>query len=344
MARTFYGLLLSMALATTGWAGEIVLANRSPRPLAYQARYSGQEVWSQTLTLASGKHHRFSTEARLVVRFSHGDGWTTAVLRPDRRFRYQPDAAGRGEVVDTRVDEPGRPDTRRLAVLAVADESYRKKYPDWQDRIAEITATASNYFDDEFAIRLRLVECRPWQYHAAARADVTDTLDDLFALDFPTADLVIGWNAAAQRVPGHAGFCTGWCWPFCRYLFVCDLERRLLYGAAEQFIHHLAMAFGAFAVADPKSIMQRTSWNLPYPWEFDDATRQVILLSREVDFHLGTRSLGAEALDRIRELYRQHHHPDESPSDDPVSRARKLPRRARPPRTTQSTGEDRVVR
>jgi hypothetical protein len=328
------GLLLGLALATTGWAGEVVLENRSPQPLLYQARYSGQEAWSDTLTLAPWKHHSYSIRTRLIVRSSSGDEWITAVLLPGKRFQYQVDEGGRGEIVESRAEEPGRPNPRRLTVLAVADETYRKLYPDWQDRIAEIVATASNYFDDAFAIRLRLVGCRPWDYEATALENPEHPLDNLLGVDSPKAELVIGWIAMAQAASGRPGwYGHSWCWPFGRHILIADTERRLLYGAAQQLVQSLAVTFGAFAVLDRQSIMQKLLENVPYPWEFGDTARQVILLGREFDFRRGVTSLSPENTRQIRELYRKHHHPDDSPSDDPISRAYRPPRRPQGPRT-----------
>lgn len=334
MPRVFCSPLLALALATTTWAGEVVLENRSPQPLLYQARYSGQEAWSKTVSLAPGKHHAYSIRTRLVIRFSSGDDWTTAVLLPDRRFQYQVDEAGRGEVVASRVEDPGKPSTRRLTVLAVADETYRKHYPDWQDRIAEIVATASNDFDDVFAIRLRLIECRPWEYEAGTLENPEHPLDSLLEVDSPKAELVIGWIGVAQAAPGQPGwYGHTWCWPFGRHILIADLERRLLYGVSQQLVRSLAVTFGAFTVVDRQSIMQKLLENVPYPWEFGETARQVILLSREFDLRQGVNSLSPENAQKIRELYRQHHHPDESPADDPISNAYRPPRRLRPPRT-----------
>lgn len=325
MKRELGGLSLVITWTATCWAGDVLLENRGARPLVYQARHSGQETWSKMLTLAPAERHSFTVPTRLVVRFGGHDSSITAVLRPDRRFCYQPDESGPGEVVESRIEEPGRPNTRRLTVLALADETYRRQYPDWQDRIAEIVATASNYFDDAFAIRLRLVECRLWDYEATALNDLKYPLGSLLGADAPNAELVTGWIAVAQSAPKQAGFYTGWSWPFGRYILLADLERQLLYGTAQQLVYRLAHTFGAFPVVDPKSIMQKSSWNLPYPWEFGDTARQVILLSREVDLRLGVKSLDPQNARQICRLYQTHHHPDDSRSDDPITWGFRLP-------------------
>ncbi len=341
MARAFCGVLILLAAAKLGWTGEIILDNRSPRPLSYQARYSGKDVWTGMLTLAPGAYHSHSTDVRLVVRFSDGRASATAVLWPDRRYRYQlNDEMNRGEVVDAGFERPGRPEVRRLAVLAIADETYRKFYPDWEDRIAEIVATASNYFDEEFAIRLRLVECRAWEYEVGVLGDPEKPMHRLLREDSPYADLVIGWVAMAQGAPGQPGYYThSAAYPFGRHILIADVERRLLYGAAQALVQQLAITFGAFDVLDRKSIMQKLLENVPYPWQFGDIVRQVILLSRELNFRQGVKSLPPEAIEKIRELYREHHHPDDSPSDDPISRAYRPPHR--PPRTAACTAAGR---
>jgi hypothetical protein len=188
--------------------------------------------------------------------------------------------------------------------------------------IAEIVATASNYFDESFAIRLRLVGCHPWKFEATAGGRSSRLLDDLLEIESPKADLVIGWIATAQSAPGKAGwYAHSWYSPFGRHILIADTEKRLLFGAAQQLIHCVASTFGAFHVIDRKSIMQKTLENVPYPFEFGDAARQVIVLTREFDFRSGVRSLKPESVRQIRELYQKYHHLDEPPSADPISRA-----------------------
>lgn len=322
MRTTLGGLLVLLVLGATGMAGQVILDNRSSRPLVYQARVSGQEAWAQPVTLLAGGQQSYAVEPRLVVRFQSEGRWTTAVLRPGRRFRYQEDGSGIGEIREVRAEDPGRPRERQITVHAVADEAYRRVFADWDDRIAEIVATASNYFDDALGIRLKLVRCQPWKHEAAAQGDLGPLVANLVRIEPADAELVIGWIARGQAIAGQPGwYAHSWSAPFGRHILIADMDRRLVYGAAEQLVQRLAVAFGAFYVLDHKSIMQKILENVPYPFEFGEVPGQVLLLSRDVDFRVGVRSLRPEAARQIRSLYRQHHHPSEPISEDPVSRA-----------------------
>lgn len=322
MGHAFCGLAIALLLTTTTWAEKIVLANKSSQPLVYEAKFSGNDEWSKPLTLAPGKRHGYTTDSRLVIRFDTGDGQTTTVLRSGQHFQYRQDADGRGELANDCVDEPGRPKVRRLTVLAVAEESYRRTFPDWKDRIAEIVATTSNYFEEAFSIRLKLVECRPWEHEAVAGGNAEQSLDSLVQIESSNAELVIGWIGVVQATPKKPGwYGLSWWRPFASHLLIADTESRLLFGAAQQLIHCLAGTFGAFDVPGRTSIMQKLLDNVPYPFEFGAVPSQMIQLTREVDFRVGVRSLKPDNAKQVQDLYRKYHHPDDAPSADPISKA-----------------------
>ncbi len=58
---------------------------------------------------------------------------------------------------------------------------------------------------------------------------------------------------------------------------------------------------------------------VPIDFQFGETVRQVIGLSREFNFRRGVESLKPENARRIQELYRQFHHPDDSPDNDPIT-------------------------
>jgi hypothetical protein len=298
-------------------APAVAVENAARQPWTYQARFSGDERWSDVLTLPPGQSHVYLARTRLVVRFHKESRGMTTVINPGERFRYQ-----QGELVNCRPGKNAGLKLRRLAVLAVADETYREKFADWKDRIAEITATASHYYEDAVAIRLELVDCRPWNYRAAMRGDVGKTADKLLRIESADAELVIGWLGVIQSLPGEPSnrYELGWYATFGRHICIVDDERRQVPGATLLLLRTLAHTFGAFCVLDKTSMMRLALGAVPIDFQFGETVRQVILLSREFDFRLGVESLKADSARRIQELYRQYHHPNDPLGDDPITK------------------------
>ena len=112
-----------------------VLENATQQPWSYRARFSGDDRWTDVLTLPPGRRHAYRAENRLVIRFQNAGRPTTTVIHPGERFRYQ-----QGELINGRSIGAGQWKLRRIAVLAVADETYRTQFAGWKDRIAEIIA------------------------------------------------------------------------------------------------------------------------------------------------------------------------------------------------------------
>jgi hypothetical protein len=294
----------------------IVIDNVSDQPCNYQVRLSGNQQWGQPFTLAPGQHHTYTPDNRLVIRLQNGDDWPNWILDPGRHVRYRQDAAGNGELVDYRFDEPGRPKTRQIAVFAVADETYRHIHPEWKDRIAEIVATASVCYEDAFSLRLKLVDCQPWHFEAARHGKMDEVMKTLLRIDRPQADaLVIGWIGVAQAGPAADQYTYACSNFFGRHMLIADVFSVMR--TTRMLVHCLGRNFGAFGVVDRRCVMHR-DLGTTYPIEFGDVARQVILLTREFDLRTGVRSLTPENARQIRELYRQFHHPHDSPDDDPI--------------------------
>jgi hypothetical protein len=294
----------------------VVVENATQQPRHYQTRFSGDERWSEVLSLPPGQPHVYRAPTRLVIRFQNAHRWITTVINPGEQFRYQ-----QGELVNCRANRNAGLKLRRLTVLAVADETYREQYADWRDRIAEITATASHYYEDAVSIRLELVDCQPWNYRATPREDVGKTARKLLRVESADAELVIGWLGVIQSRPGGPSneYDLGWFAPFGRHMCIVDDERRQLPGATLLLLRALARTFGAFCVIDKTSMMRLALEAVPIDFQFGETVRQVILLSRDFDFRLGVVSLKPENARRIRELYRQYHHPNDPPGDDPIT-------------------------
>ena len=293
-----------------------VVENASRQPWRYQARFSGDVRWSDGLSLLPGQSHAYLAAGRLIVRSERGGRWVTTVINPGERFRYE-----QGELFNCRPRQNAGLKLRRLTVLAVADETYREQFADWKDRIAEIVATASHYFEDAVSLRLELVDSEPWDYRATIRGDVGKTAQKLLRVEPPDAELVIGWLGVIQALPGAPGnqYELGWHAVFGRHLCIVDDERRQLPGATLLLLRGLARTFGAFWVIDKTSMMRLAIEAVPIDFQFGETVRQVILLSRDFDLRQGVESLSPENARRIQELYRAYHHPNDPPGNDPIT-------------------------
>ena len=70
---------------------------------------------------------------------------------------------------------------------------------------------------------------------------------------------------------------------------------------------------------DKTSMMRWSVDAVPIDYAFGDTVRQVILLSRDFDFRSGVKSLKPENARRIRELYKEYHHPNDPADNDPIT-------------------------
>ncbi len=221
--RACCGLLLTFTLPAVTWTQEVLIENQSPQPFAYQIREEAG-TWSDWLSLPKGFRQRYSTSLPLVIRFRNGEEWTTYRLSPGRLFRIQPDAKGGKQLSDVgavqgvppprpssvqdalgdvRVQNatPARPDLklREVKVLCLADESYRRRFPEWKERIAEIVSRASRDFEAAFALRFTIADCRAWDYEAKNVGDPQEQLARLVAIAPAPADLVIAFVGVIQN-------------------------------------------------------------------------------------------------------------------------------------------------
>jgi hypothetical protein len=215
------------------------------------------------------------------------------------------------------LDETGGPELREFTVLAVADATYRRKYPNWKQRIARITATASTCYEHEFSLRLKLVDCQPWQYEAARLGDHNKVFEALITADPSIAEIEIGLIGVVLDAPAAQNmYLHAMSLPFGRHIVISDRDNSEMF-AVRQLINRLAVIFGAFTVADNTSIMHKELGAGDI--KFDDLTRQVILLSRDCDLRHGVKGLNPDNARQIQQLYRKYNQFD-SPDDDPITR------------------------
>jgi len=331
-------LLPAITWAESSEIEPFVIENQSSQPFSYQFHfgYEAKNVapWTTTETIPSGDRHTISTPVPLMIRFREGDDWKNYKLSPGRFFRFQSDSNNHGDLVlaSTVIKPPQI--LREIKVLAVADTEYREHFPDWQERIRGIISGASRHFENEFAIRFTLTAFQSWEFNARTQPKPDDKIASLQKIDLGTSELLIAFIRCIHEDKNQT--VHGWTCPLAKYIIVTDAWPELAYiiplahreaiwrqpgfGATVTLVHELGHAFGAFHLDNQNSIMNKLpSKIVPPRIEFDDVSRQVILLARDVDFSHSPDSLSIEAARNIRNLYREHRHPSEPIDADPVT-------------------------
>ena len=374
MRHAYCGLAIMLLLPAMTRAEELSIDNESPRPFVYQVRKDAG-TWGEPISLASGSRHAYSASLPLVVRYRDGESWTTYRLSPGRSFRFQQDAKGFNRLFDAgavqdplmphrlpdhdalggaavRDTTPARSDARlrKIKVLCLADKSYRRRFPEWKERIGEVVSRASRDFEAAFALKFTITDCQAWDYEAKNVSDPQEQMTRLATIDPAPADLAIAFVGAVQTTKTcrsrHRRYEDVWSVPFGQHVAVADIRKEQAFGAEQLLVRGLCGVFGAFYVADRRSVMNGMLENVePGPVRFGDVAHEVISLTRDFDFRVGPASLAREAVGRIKALYGKYRHAESEPGDDPVAKgyqARELYGKRRPPegsRTADSRSE-----
>jgi formylglycine-generating enzyme required for sulfatase activity len=205
---------------------------------------------------------------------------------------------------------------RELRILAAADQTFQRKHPDWKGRIQELVSGASKYYED-FGLRFVVVDCQTW----VLKADATvfpDTWKQLYGIDPAGADLVIGFiGVKYPQEHMFGGYRLGQAMHFSQHAYISD-DSSLELGVTT-LAHELGHIFGAFHVADARSIMYPDANRMAKRLEFGKTNREVIGLTKNVDFQRGVETLPPEASKRIKELHATYHHPSESSTGNPLA-------------------------
>ncbi len=309
------GVLLSTVtlLGVLGPTQPIVLENVSRQPFIYRFYHGFQnqivkkEPWTEPLAIPSGERRTVGTPVPLVIGFLDGAEWKTFELAPGNRFVYRQDDRGRGGLYFSGAVRP--PDKlREVKVLAVADIEYRNRFPEWQQRVRELIEAALRYYECEFAIRFTPVGYRSWEFNARYQRSEEEKLASLEKIEPGQADLVIAFVRCIEQL--DRGMRIAWGMRLSQYVLVTDAWPELAYviplahweaiwrqpgfGSTVVLSHELGHAFGGFHVDNRESVMQPEPTKLiPPRIQFDEATRQVILATRQFDFNRGPDSVPA---------------------------------------------------
>jgi hypothetical protein len=325
--------VLAVLVSAVSQAAPLVIENASSQPFVYRF-YRGFDAggaWAAPQTLAPQERHALDAPTALVVGFQQPDAWKTYTLNPGAAFRVRTDAAGRNELFQAAASSfPGT--IRPLKVMAAADLQYRARFPHWRERIAGIVARASRLMEGEFGIRIDLLRVQEWPSSSQFARTANETLASLARIDRGEAEILMGIAGAVHPLPGQPdSYAAGWTGPFSPYVLVTDdgsaapgqssdAWNQPEFAATATVVHELAHAFGAFHVSGTNSIMcERPTRAAPPRIEFDEVSRTLIRLTRDVDFVRGPDSLPLAARGQIRELYRQHRPPGAALINDPIT-------------------------
>ncbi len=186
---------------------------------------------------------------------------------------------------------------RIIRVKALADIPLRERNPRWEEEIRGLVEASSDYFEQEFGIRLSTQSTAPWP----GRERIPSTPDLLLKLkqDFPLDrkdghyDLIIAFTAEPTSRYMRAGRPRvdriGDCQKGLGGYVVTSVSTPFRYSGANQelssdlvaLIHELGHIFGAEHVKDSTSIMNE---EFGYSTEFDMKNRNIVLKNKNCHF------------------------------------------------------------
>lgn len=206
---------------------------------------------------------------------------------------------------------------REFTILAVADRTYRQRHPQWQDRVKQIVERTSQYYSEVFNMRFSVADFQPWQLKADAK-NFADTWNQLYGIDARAADLVVGFVGVAYP-QGHrfGGYRLGQAMPMSQHVYISDEASLEL--AVRTLVHELGHIFGAFHVADTRSIMYPEANRVASYFEFGKPVIEAFQHSQDLDLRRGVESLSPDSARAIEQLQATYGHPRELEIGNPVA-------------------------
>jgi hypothetical protein len=332
--------LVALAISTVSQAS-ITIENGSPAAVTCRI-FARNASTGRDVTIAQGQAETVATETSLDCQYRSDGRQTRYSLQPGRRYRFVNSAGGKLELRSVAAAAPalngssarspaaGQAHTnkaapapeparhwqhvRELSVVIAGGKEYRAFFRnDWQQRARGIVEAAAARFEQQFPIRFTVIGFRNWEYKKAPQT-AGEAFEWLHKVDQGEADLVIGFTMVP--FPGPRGEIRGVSQYFSQFVVIPDCWGET--GATTRLVHELCHVFGAFHVVATDSVMQLGFERTPKTFRFGEPTEHTIELAKDVDLKVGVDSLSSETQDKIREIYRVHHHPLEGVDEDPI--------------------------
>ncbi len=170
-----------------------------------------------------------------------------------------------------------------MQLTIAADEEFRTR-PDWENVLRRRVAAISQVWEKEFAIRWKVAVVNPWVSENGANGERLHT-----ALRGATAGgsaLQLGM-AGQSPTDGSLGFVA----PFTRVLVVYDFPQKSEAQNTAILSQQLARLFGSWESGEPTSL------------DFSPQAKEVIALTRNIDFVAGIHGMDAALTKKLDELY-----------------------------------------
>jgi len=194
---------------------------------------------------------------------------------------------------------------RELRVTVAATKSFQA-LPDWKSNFERRVAYATRIFESEFKIKIKIRNYVGWE-PSSETAAIENLLEELRgAVPSEGSDLVIGL-AHFSEIPRDANMRDlhnlGQARPFTGHL-VIRYPANKLYRVQEDtvLVHELGHVFGAIHTGDRNSIMAPVV-ERQIPSQFDAVNREIIKLTRGIDFQRGIESLSRPQLEALLQSY-----------------------------------------
>lgn len=195
---------------------------------------------------------------------------------------------------------------RIVKVRVVADEEFRKR-SDWVEEIEESFKRSSAFYEELFGIKFEVKQIGEWVSDNDTKniQILLRQLSDKIGRD--DNDLVVGFTLQTPNIFKcvFSRAALGVALPFSNYMMVRAQRNRgqNYYKTSLVLTHELGHIFGALHVDDTSSVMN-TSLNDNSDFRFDNNNRELIKLTKFVDFDKGVMSIKEDNIDQILGIYK----------------------------------------
>lgn len=198
------------------------------------------------------------------------------------------------------------PEMRMLTVGVAVTPSFQK-IPAWKDTFKKRLKYASSILEREFKIKLK--EVIFWTWEPDPSYDSRQLLDDLmnrYPLSSKNVDIMIGLSKL-EEISGSMNIrdlhVLGRTRPFSGFTLL-RYPNNPLFKVQEEtvLIHELGHLFGAMHTDNAETIMAPYA-DRQIPTTFDAANRQIVSMTRAMDFRKGTESLPVEVVQQLLDAY-----------------------------------------